>query len=259
MQAAVELRRAIVGGAKRGALEEVRRLVQRDRGLVDAVYGGMSPLTAAARVGHVEVVRYLLDEGAGINLRPVNDFYRTALGWACSEGRLQVVALLLARGASTTPSGDGRTPLMYAAQEGHTDIVDLLLAHREGEQLERQIFHGRRTALHFACFKGHAGVVMLLLGAGADPHVVDHYGRTPLRYAVTKGHAECEALLQVSIEHRVSAYVLGWHGGHFPHDVRLSAAFATVHLPRPQTYRSGSGATSSPRPAASVTPLPHCA
>jgi ankyrin repeat protein len=205
MQATGALGRAIiVEGAKRGDLEEVRRLVQRGRGLVDAVYRDMSPLIAAARNGHVEVVRYLLDEGADINLRPGG---LTGLSYACLEGRLQVVALLLACGARTTPSGGGWTPLIYAAREGHTGIVELLLAHREGEQLERQLNHDRWTALHFACYNGHASVVRALLGAGADPHVVDSGGRTPLSYAVLTGHAECVALLQVSTEHCVSAYV----------------------------------------------------
>jgi uncharacterized protein len=199
MQAAEELRRATVDAAWGGDLEEVRRLVQQDRGLVDAVVGKWSPLTAAAHDGHVEVVRYLLDEEADINLRPGN--FRTALEHASYKGRLQVVALLLARGARTTPSGDGMTPLMHAARKGHTGVVELLLAHREGEQLERRAHRllVRRTALHFACLDGHAGVVRALLGAGADPHVVDLQGDTPLSLAFTKGHAECVALLQVSI------------------------------------------------------------
>jgi ankyrin repeat protein len=193
----VQAARGIINAGWRGDLEAVRRLVQQDRGLLDAQLDGMSPLTAAAYTGHVEVVRYLLDEGADINLHP--DGRLTALALACSPGHLQVVALLLARGARTTPSDGGWTPLMYAAQRGRTGVVELLLAHREGEQLERQTFDYRRTALHRACLDGHAGVVRALLGAGADPHVVDRYGRTPLRHALMEGRAQCVALLQVSI------------------------------------------------------------
>jgi ankyrin repeat protein len=183
--------------AERGDLEEVRRLVQRDRGLMDP-RKFWSPLAAAASDGHIEVVRYLLDEGA--DMEQWSGRYGTALGGACSEGETQVVALLLARGARTTPSGGGMSPLMHAAQKGHTDIVELLLAHGEGEQLERRTSHQSRTALHLACLNRHAGVVRVLLGAGADPHVVDHNGDTPLSFAFTEGHTECVALLQVSIE-----------------------------------------------------------
>jgi hypothetical protein len=223
----------ILDAAWRGDLEAVRRYLQQDRQLVDVQVSGISPLAQAAEFGRVEVVRYLLDEGADINLSPGGSW--TALDRACSHGRLQVVALLLARGARTTPADDGWTPLMSAAQKGHTDIVELLLAHREGEQLDRQNSPGRRTALHFACYYGEAGVLRALLGAGADPHVVDHDGRTPLSNAVRRGHAECVALLQVSIEDYVSVYVLGWHGGYILPDVRLSAAPATVPLLPPSS------------------------
>jgi ankyrin repeat protein len=63
--------RAIATAAERGDLEEVRRLVQQDHQLLDAEWNSYTPLKAAAWKGRVEVVRYLLDEGADINLRPL--------------------------------------------------------------------------------------------------------------------------------------------------------------------------------------------
>jgi ankyrin repeat protein len=94
---------AIMEAAERGDLEEVRRLVEQDRQLLDAVLEGSndSPLTAAAREGHLEVVRYLLDEGADINLRPGG--YSSALSGACSHSQVHVITFLLERGADTGP------------------------------------------------------------------------------------------------------------------------------------------------------------
>jgi CDK inhibitor PHO81 len=190
--------RAIIEGAKRGHLKGVRRLVQQDHQLLDAVWKDHTPLTAAAAKGRVEVVRYLLDEGADIHLRPA-PYVRSALSEACNHGHVEVVALLLARGADTGPAITGWTPLMAASSQGHTDVVELLLAHSCGDVDQQQPPSSGWTALRWACAFARAGVVVLLLGAGADPHVVDHFGRTALSEAVARGHVECVALLEVGM------------------------------------------------------------
>jgi cytohesin len=191
--------RAMIKAAGRGDLEEVRRLVQQNRMLLDGHWNTTSsPLVAAANGGRVEVVRYLLDEGADINHRRRGNV--SAIEAACEEGRLEVAVLLLARGADTAPDRHGWTPLKAASSEGHTDIVELLLAHGCGD-VDAQGSFGR-VALHYACSNGHAGVARALLGAGANPHVVDHWGDTPLMYAGSRGLVQCVALLQV-IEPRV--------------------------------------------------------
>jgi ankyrin repeat protein len=160
---------AIVQAARVGNLEEVRRLVQQDRGLLDAVCGTYeweysSPLVAAAGRGHLEVVRYLLDEGADINLRHFYGY--TAVELACVSGRSEAADLLLARGADTSPRADGWIPLMWASTRGHTAVVELLLAHGCGDVDQCSVDYGH-TALHLACFGGRAEILRLLLGAGA--------------------------------------------------------------------------------------------
>jgi ankyrin repeat protein len=155
-----------------------------------------SPLVAAAGRGHLEVVRYLLDEGADINLRYFDGY--TAVEWACVSGRSEAAALLLARGADTSPRADGWIPLMWASTRGHTDVVELLLAHGCDDVDQCSVDYGH-TALHLACFGGRAEILGLLLGAGADPHLVEDFeGRTALEIAVAEDNDECVALLQVS-------------------------------------------------------------
>jgi ankyrin repeat protein len=179
-----------------GNLRKVRRLVQQDWRLLDANDWENTPLTAASGQGQVEVIRYLLYKGAEVNLpSPLGD---SALDVACGHGRLEAASLLLAHGAD--PAGareDDCTPLMRASAFGHTDVVVLLLAHGCGDIDRRCI--DERTALHYACGRGHVRVVRALLGPGADPHAVDRDGETPLSRAVRLGREECVAMLQVCV------------------------------------------------------------
>jgi uncharacterized protein len=189
---------AIVDAADKGNLEAVRRLVQQDRGLLDTDDDIWTPLTAAALRGHVDVIRYLVGEGAQVNLRDPNGC--TALDLACVLGHLGAVSLFLAHGADAGAAepGCGMTPLMAACHEGHKDIVALLLAHGCGD-IDRHDAYGL-TALHFASStEDHAGVVRELLGAGADPHVVNRDGETPLAMAVALGLYQCVSELQVRL------------------------------------------------------------
>jgi ankyrin repeat protein len=79
--------------------------VQRDRELLDANGSIWTPLTAAALGGHVDVIRYLLEEGAQLGLRDPDGW--TALEVACMYGRSEVVPLLLAHGADTVAPRTG--------------------------------------------------------------------------------------------------------------------------------------------------------
>jgi ankyrin repeat protein len=55
---------AITSAAGRGDLGDVRRLVQQDRQLLEAYCDQRTPLKVAAEEGRLDVIRYLLDEGA---------------------------------------------------------------------------------------------------------------------------------------------------------------------------------------------------
>ena len=58
-------------------------------------------------------------------------FSRPALGWAACYGRKELVTFLLERGAAVNlPDDEPRaTTLARAENQGHTDIADLLRSH----------------------------------------------------------------------------------------------------------------------------------
>ena len=85
------------------------------------------PLFLAAGEGKLEVVRYLLDEGADVNAH--ENLGNTALAEAAYYGHLTVVKELLLRGADINSVGDGGTSLDIAITRDNTPVADFLKHH----------------------------------------------------------------------------------------------------------------------------------
>jgi ankyrin repeat protein len=83
-------------------------------------------LYSAARNGHVETVRYLLDHGADIDARGF--FGATGLHWAAMNGHKEMAEFLAERGAALTITDakfDG-TPADWAFEGGFSSIAEML-------------------------------------------------------------------------------------------------------------------------------------
>ena len=154
---------------------------------------GMTPLEWAARKGHTEVVKVLLDNKADVNVsRPTDGI--TPLIVAANRGHTEIVKLLLANNANVNVSRhtDGVTPLYSAAYNGHTEVVKLLLANNADVNVSDT---DGVTPLYIAACNGHTEVVILLLDNNADLNASTHTGATPLYIAAQKGHTEMVKLL----------------------------------------------------------------
>ena len=82
--------------AIKGDFGQVKRLVEQGHNVNHSLGDGETPLTSAVRGGRVDVVRFLLAKGAGVNQQ----------NWLSS-----------------------RTPLMLAANSGDTEMIKVLLDH----------------------------------------------------------------------------------------------------------------------------------
>lgn len=86
-------------------------------------------LMAATRKGDLAKVKALLDKGVSANAK--SDYGQTPLFFACDRGYLEIVKLLVERGADVNVEDTfyHATALSWAAQKNRTEIVKILLDH----------------------------------------------------------------------------------------------------------------------------------
>ena len=125
-----------------------------------------SPLCIAAKHGHVEVVRLLL-QVPGILVNQATYAWVTPLCIAAKHGHVEVVRLLLQVPGILVNQATYAwvTPLCIATRQGHGDVVRSLLRKDADPNLGTD---SGLTPLHIACLRGHTAVVRMLLHAGAD-------------------------------------------------------------------------------------------
>ena len=78
--------------------------------------------------------------------------------------------------------------LTVAATLGLTQCVSRLIAEGSNVNGYDSFGNGRGGPLVRACYKGHQGVVCLLVNAGADVNLPDEMDFTPLMAAASEGH-----------------------------------------------------------------------
>ena len=155
---------------------------------VDGTIGtsGDTLLTLAAKGGHTEIAKRLIDRGADFDVQISDEISdgKTALMLAAWQGHIETVKLLIDRGADLDIIDNyGMTALRRAANEGHTEIVKLLID--RGADLDIIDNYGM-TALRRAIKEGHTEIVKLLIDRGADFDITDNYGMTALDIVFNK-------------------------------------------------------------------------
>jgi uncharacterized protein len=151
------------------------------------------PLHDAARAGHLDKVRALIDQGEMIDAQ--SDRGETPLILAVLTGHADVVEVLIAHGADVMARNErGLTPLHAAAYSGSTEMAALLLDH--GAELEDRANVSGATPLMVAAEENHVAVAELLIARGADLSTPDRDGFTPLTQAWAKKRSRMVRLLK---------------------------------------------------------------
>ncbi|MBQ6418207.1 MAG: ankyrin repeat domain-containing protein [Synergistaceae bacterium] len=137
---------------------------------------GGTALILAARESHAEVVKILLDAGAGVNAKQEDG--NTALMGAAYLDSAEVVKILLDAGADVNAKdNDGETALMSTK---NAEVVKILLD--AGADVNAKDKNGRTALMRAAEYKS-AEVVNVLLDAGANVNARDKDGKRPVDHA----------------------------------------------------------------------------
>ncbi len=160
--------------AEDGDIDRVRELLSGSMSVDDRGDSGSTPLHLAAGQGHLNVVTYLVTEGADLHAR--THYYPLP----------------------------GLTVVHLAARENHLPVLSYLL--EQGAEVNPDNSPSGNTPLHLAAEKGYLGIVKHLVQRGADFNLTNNNNRTPLDLARREGHREVIQFLENYIVAQRSTY-----------------------------------------------------
>ena len=207
-KATQQLHKAIIDGAPVLVIKAIKDGADVRAFRVD----GYSPL---AFVDNTLILRLLLDAGADPNHAP-EDCAPDILYWAASAGRLEIVKMLVAAGASVEPERldygqdpfDWTSSVHAAAERGDMEILTCLLS-AGGKSVLNCFDYVSRTPLMIAVERGDLKMTQLLIETGSDVNAVDEVkiGNPAIRYAAENQGLE---MIKLLLDAGADPSIKGW-------------------------------------------------
>jgi len=149
---------------------------------INVLYHEKPAIYWAAVYSKLEVVQLLIEKGANINT-PGD----TPLHGSCYNGDIKMAKLLLDNGANINAiDTNERTPLYWASLR-YPNLAQYLL--EKGADFNI-VTNTLIAPLHNASLYGYIEIVRILISKGADINIKDINEKTPLYYACSKGQLE---------------------------------------------------------------------
>ena len=203
----------IESAIKKDKMKEVKKLVAEDPSIVNVKNAtGDTPLFVAVHEQHLDIIQFLIDNGANVNNKNTKDGW-TALHIACYLKDANIVKLLIQNSANVKAKTlTGSTPLQSICESGSHNLISLkiinmlldeIMDETEDTPKEDKYINKKTNSglfpLYVACKNGDEGIVNLLLGRGADIEEELEDGTTTLMIAVKenqdKSHLEVIKIL----------------------------------------------------------------
>ncbi|NKB72074.1 MAG: sigma-70 family RNA polymerase sigma factor [Candidatus Latescibacteria bacterium] len=161
-----------------GDLKIMEKLVAQDSRLVHCSYQYRTPLHFAVQENRLDVVRFLLDQGADATYRSGNNSHERPLVIAQERGYEEMVVLLSDHLARTQGVDEAGEPLAAAIRDGAYPKVKALLD-ADPDLLEAGDARGNK-AIHWAVMTRRLPIIDLVLERGANINAQRPDGARPL-------------------------------------------------------------------------------
>ncbi|KAJ1467262.1 ankyrin repeat-containing domain protein, partial [Baffinella frigidus] len=184
----------LISAIYQGDFAEVERLTNTTYTQQPVDPDGLTPLMAAASLGRLKTLIFLLSKKADIHARDA--LGNTALSHATAGGMVSVMSSLLDSGSRVnTANNQGCTALHIASHIGSVRCLNILL--KKGARINLTSINSL-TTLHEAVHSGKTHATLLLLRAGADANTPTAHLYAPLHFATAIGSADTCALLLIA-------------------------------------------------------------
>ena len=189
--------RSLIEAAGNNDFDEVKEMITKGANIngvgidKNEDNGEITPLSQAASVGNLEMVKFLMEKGALANLD--DDIVNTPLHCAYYEENYDIVKFLLEKGADFSPIDyDSAYLFEYAIGLDDPTIATLMLELGADPNYHRpEVLSPLRSAIA----ANHYDLVKMLIEKGANINEKDAYGFFPLYGAVTDNHPKFVKLL----------------------------------------------------------------
>jgi ankyrin repeat protein len=146
-----------------------------------------NPLERAVKTQNIDLIRVIID--AGENLPNWSICLAAGLIAAIEISNMEIILLLLSRGANPSQSFSEEVPLISAVGRNNIALVELLLS--QGAFIDPKDCGSHYTPLIIASVHGYFKIVKILVNAGADVNYIStETGEGALINAAVYGHTE---------------------------------------------------------------------
>jgi ankyrin repeat protein len=172
---------------EQGDLLKTRRLIAKNPVLLNSkLDDGRTPLHIAVTGGHKDLVEYLIEEGANIDVQDIEG--RTPLMDAIIFKQPELARSLIKSGADVAiKSKEGANAIIYALFFGPEDLIAPIL---DNGQDVNEKYEGGVTLMQGAAAMGKKKAMNILRERGADVNAISDRGETALCFGVREGRTE---------------------------------------------------------------------